>query len=129
MKSHVIALCDDDLFQRTVARWLQAPPPGQEVLYGDYEAVSSLQFYLERKRPILNSWSKDLFPPSVLMMIRRCLSRQIITADRLRILNGQRPVYLVIRRGKLPRAMAAVGGQGFRVAAGFHKVVALTCAP
>ncbi len=112
---------EDRISQRQTARWILSHPGATVVLYADYEDMSSLQFYLSRKLPIVGSRSDDLFfaqnlggDPSV-----------FITKPELRTMAGQRPVFLISCNRRMDECLAD-SGDHFRIRAIFPKVTVLS---
>jgi 4-amino-4-deoxy-L-arabinose transferase-like glycosyltransferase len=112
---------ENRISQRHAAQWILSHPGASVVLYADYEDISSLQFYLARKLPIVDSRSDDLFfaksrtgDPSV-----------FITRSDLCDMARQRPVFLISCNRRMDECLAD-SSDHFRIRAVFPRVTILS---
>lgn len=122
---HSLALREQELSQRTLARWIQSQPPAAVFLYLDYEDLSSIQFYLAHKLPIVDSESRDLYYP------QRVHHDPTVFYNRaqFRALARREPVYIVVAREHQAGILPELQRAGFRVAAEFALALVLTNRP
>lgn len=112
---------DDHISQRQAAQWILSHPDGSVVLYADYEDMSSLQFYLARKLPIVDSRSDDLLYGEKVSHDHSVF----ITSSDLHKMAEEKTVYLVSCNKRMDTSIYE-SKDHFRIRAAFPKVTILS---
>jgi 4-amino-4-deoxy-L-arabinose transferase-like glycosyltransferase len=91
-------------------------------LYQDYETLSSALFFLERRIPIIDSVSQDLFHGQH----TKAGEGWFITLPQFVVIEKNKPVYVILLKNKLNNFIALTKPQFFHIVASSGKAVLLS---